>query len=94
MEAEKVVILSGTDRGIFFKDVRADELEVRNKKIKQRVVLEELTKFKKTEVVTTTILQNMVGSFGEVTIKDTIKDKDIELHGAFHEKKNNIRRIS
>ncbi|NMA58813.1 cell wall-binding repeat-containing protein [Clostridium cochlearium] len=85
VEAEKIVILSGTDRGIFFKDVRADKLEVRNKN-KTRVVLEELTKFKKTEVLTATILQNMLGSFGEVSIKDTLKDKDIELHGAFHEK--------
>ncbi|CDI48563.1 cell wall-binding repeat-containing protein [Clostridium tetani] len=85
VEADKVVILSGTERGIFFKDVRANELELRNKN-KTRVVLEELSKFNKTEVLTATILQNVVGSFGEVTIKDTLKDKDVELHGSFHEK--------
>lgn len=85
VEADKVVILSGTHRGIFLKDVRADELELKNKN-KTRVVLEELTKFKKTDVLTATTLQNMQGSFGEVTIKDTLKDKDLELHGSFHEK--------
>lgn len=85
VEANKVVILSGTERGIFFKDVRANELELRNKN-KTRVVLEELSKFNKTEVLTATILQNVIGSFGEVTIKDTLKDKDVELHGSFHEK--------
>lgn len=85
VEADKVVILSGTDRGIFLKDVRADELELKNKN-KTRVVLEELAKFNKTDVLTSTILQNMQGSFGEVTIKDTLKDKDLELHGDFYEK--------
>lgn len=85
VEADKIVILSGNEKGIYFKDVKADELEIRNKN-KTRVVLEELSQFKKTNVLTESILQNVTGSFGEVTLKDTLKDKKIELHGSFYDK--------
>lgn len=85
VESDKVVILSGTDKEIYFKNVRADELELKNKN-KTRVVLEELSKFKKTNVLTESILQNVAGSFGEVILKDTLKDKKIELHGSFYDK--------
>lgn len=81
--AKNIVILSGTKDGIHLKNVKADTLIIRSKN-KTKVILEDKTTIKSTIAASESILDNVVGNFGNVTITGNSIDKPVEFSGAFY----------
>ncbi|WDC84968.1 cell wall-binding repeat-containing protein [Caloramator sp. mosi_1] len=78
VKANRIVILSGGQNSIYFKNVEADRLEVKSNE-KVRVVSLGNTSIKQTAVDSSVKLEVQEGSFGAVNVKS----KEVELKGLF-----------
>ena len=78
--ADKIVVLSGAENTIRFKNVKANNLTAISRVV-ARLLVEGGTEIKATSVLSNIILEGKGGSFGNVNIPKTVLDKVVELRG-------------
>jgi uncharacterized protein YjdB len=83
IKAKKIVVLSGSKNSIYLNSVKADEL-ISSSENKVRIKASSKTKIKKTQILSSTVLEGVKNCFGNISVRTKGTENNLELKGSIN----------